>query len=68
MGWELGLLGEILDGTSGSRKEIKLETEYYKDCVESTMAEANDLREGELVIKQENLNNKSKQIQKLKHT
>ena len=65
MGWKLGLLEEILDGTSSSRKEVKQEIEYYKDRVESTMAEANDLREGELVIKQNQLNSKSRQIQKL---
>ncbi len=65
MGWKLGLLGEILDGPSSSRKEIKKEIEYYKDCVENTMSEAKRLREGELVIKQNQLNNKSQQIQKL---
>lgn len=65
MGWKLGLLEEILDGASNNRKEIKREIEYYKECVESTMADANYLREGELVKKQNQLNNKSKQIQKL---
>ena len=65
MGWKLGLLGEILDGTSSNRKEIKQEIEYYKECVESTMAEADGLRKGEFTIKQNQLNKKSKQIQKL---
>lgn len=65
MGWKLGLLGEILDGTSSNRKESKQEIEYYKECVESTMAEADGLRKGEFTIKQNQLNKKSKQIQKL---